>query len=98
MLPEQIQQSEASLLVMDIVIHPHAKERMEERGATEAEVRTTINEGEKFSVKFGRTGFKHKFTFESNRDGKFYRIKQVVVYGVQEQRDFIIITVVVGYF
>ncbi len=71
---------------MDILIHPHAQERMEERGATEAEVRTTISEGEKFSAKFGRTGFKHNFTFERKRDGKFFRIKQVVVYGIHEAR------------
>jgi hypothetical protein len=57
---------------MEIVIHPHAKERMEERGATEAEVRATIAEGEKFPAKFGRAGFKHNFTFESSRDGNSF--------------------------
>lgn len=44
--------------MMAIVIHPHARERMEERGATE----------------------------------------QVEVYGVEEESDFIVITVVVRYF
>ena len=95
---EQIQLPGASLLVMRILIHPHAKERMEERGATEAEVRATITEGEKFPAKFGRAGFRRNFTFESSRDGKFFRIKQVVVYGIHEQKDFIVITVVVRYF
>ena len=95
---EQIQLPGASLLLMNILIHPHAKERMEERGATEAEVRATIAEGEKFPAKFGRAGFRRNFTFERSRDGKFFRIKQVVVYGIQERKDFIVITVVVRYF
>jgi hypothetical protein len=30
---------------MAVLIHPYARERMEERGATEAEVRTAINKG-----------------------------------------------------
>jgi hypothetical protein len=83
---------------MAIMIHPHARERMEERGATEYEVRTTISKGEKFPAKFGRTGFRHNFPFESNRNGKFFRKKHVEVYGVDEERDFIVITVVVKYF
>jgi hypothetical protein len=95
---EQIQQSDASLLVMSILIHPHARERMEERGATEDEVRVAISRGERFSAKLGRVGFKRNFPFESKRDGRFFRIKQVVVYGVEEGEDFIVITVVVRYF
>jgi len=83
---------------MAIMIHPHARERMEERGVTENEVRTTILKGEKFPTIFGRTGFRYNFPFESDRDGKFFRMKQVEVYGVDEERDFIVITVVVKYF
>jgi len=67
-------------------------------GQPRDEVRTTICMSEKFSAKFGRTGFRHNFPFESDRDGKFFRIKQVEVYGVDEGRDFIAITVVVKYF
>jgi hypothetical protein len=95
---ERTQLVEASVLKMAILIHPHARERMEERGTIEAEVRTAIGKGEKFSAKFGRTGFRHDFAFESDRDGKFFRIKQVIVYGVDEESDFIVITVVVRYF
>ena len=42
---------------MAVRIHPHARERMHERGATEAEVTTTVELGEQFPVKFERTGF-----------------------------------------
>ena len=84
--------------MMAILIHPHARERMEERGATEAEVITTVNKGEKFPARHARVGFRHDFAFESYRDGRFFRVKQVVVFGIMELGDFIVITVVVRYF
>lgn len=83
---------------MAVMIHPHAWERMRERGATEYEVRMTVSKGEKFLAKFRRVGLRHNFRFESNRNGKFFRMKQIEVYGVKERRDFIVITVVVKYF
>ena len=57
---------------MAITIHPHAKERMQERGATEKEVIKTVEQGEKFPAKFGRTGFRHNFLFEGRWRGKKY--------------------------
>ena len=42
---------------MTVHIHPHARARMRERGATEGEVTATVEQGEQFPVKFGRTGF-----------------------------------------
>jgi hypothetical protein len=49
---------------MIIKIHPHAKARMQERGASEDEVIETIKTGEKFHAKFGRIGFRRNFNFE----------------------------------
>jgi hypothetical protein len=48
---------------MAIRFHPHALERMVERGATEDEVRSTIEQGERFPAQFGRTGFRRNFSF-----------------------------------
>lgn len=48
---------------MAIKTHPRAKERMQERGVTEEEVIKTVEMGERFSTKFGRTGFKQNFSF-----------------------------------
>ena len=39
-------------------LHPHAKARLQERGATEEEIISTIGRGERFSAKHGRTGFR----------------------------------------
>jgi len=83
---------------MNIKIHPHAKERMEERGATEEEIIKTVEEGENFPVKFGRMGFRRNFTIEGIWRGKKYKTKQIEVYGVKEKDDFIVITILVKYF
>ena len=48
---------------MPIKIHPHALERMRESGATEDEVRLTVEGGEEFPAKFDRTGFRRNFAF-----------------------------------
>ena len=83
---------------MKVRIHPHALERMGERGATETEVRETVNEGEAFQAKFGRIGFRRNFPFKGRWRGRVYRMKQLEVYGVKEGEDFIVVTVLVKYF
>ena len=37
-----------------IVIHPHARERMEEKGATEEEIRRVVREGKLSPARYGR--------------------------------------------
>ncbi len=83
---------------MAVRIHPHARERMEERGATENEVRATVEQGERFPAKFGRTGFRRNFAFDSEWRGKHYRTKQVEAYGIQEGADWLVITIITRYF
>ncbi|MFQ6032350.1 MAG: DUF4258 domain-containing protein [Candidatus Zixiibacteriota bacterium] len=83
---------------MGIKIHPHAKERMEERGATKDEIIKTVQEGEKFPAKFGRIGLRRNFACEGIGRGKKYKTKQIEVYGVKENEDFIVITILVKYF
>jgi hypothetical protein len=48
---------------LNIRIHPYARARLAERGATESEVFGTIEQGERFPAKFGRTGFRRNFAF-----------------------------------
>ncbi len=84
--------------MMAIRFHPHARERMKERGATEDEVKSAIEDGEQFPAKFNRTGFRRNFSFNEKWRGKYYRIKQVEVFAVQEDADWIVITVITRYF
>ena len=87
-----------NLRAMAVRFHPHAKQRMVERGATEAEVEAAVQEGEQFQAKLGRTGFRRNFVFEKAWRGRIYGTKQAEVYAVCEDRDWLVITVIVRYF
>jgi len=79
-------------------LHPHARERMQERGATEEEIRATVAQGEQFPARFGRTGFRRNFQFNPAWRGRHYHTKQVEAYAVQEAADWLVITVITRYF
>ena len=79
-------------------LHPHTRERMPERSATEEEIQATVAQGEQFPAKFGRTGFRRNFQFDQEWRGRHYRTKQVEAYAVQEGADWLVITVITRYF
>jgi len=83
---------------MAIRFHPHALERMDQRGATKQEVIVTVETGERFKAKFNRTGFRRNFAFEKQWRGKHYETKQVEAYAVQENDDWLVISVITRYF
>ena len=83
---------------MIIRFHPHAVERMDERGTNREEVENTIEEGDRFPVKYGRTGFLRNFIFNSEWHGKRYNTKQVEVYVVEQENGWLVITVISRYF
>ena len=83
---------------MIVRLHPHALERLSERGATEDEVRATVLGGETFPAKFGRTGFRRNFHFDSMWLDRHYAMKQVEAFAVHEGGDWLVITVVTRYY
>jgi hypothetical protein len=83
---------------MKVDIHPHARQRLSERGATEAEVIATVGGGEQFPAKFGRIGFRRNFSFDGEWRGRQYGSKQVEAYAVRQGEDWLVITVIVKYF
>lgn len=83
---------------MTVRLHSHAVTRLRERGGTEEEVRTTVETGERFEARFGRTGFRRNFPFAAEWQGKRYANKQIEAYAVQEGSDWLVITVIVKYF
>ena len=83
---------------MQVKIHPHARERLVERGATEQEVVATVENGETFPAKFGRTGFRRNFPFNGTWRGKHYSTRQVEAYVVKEKEEWVVITVITRYF
>jgi hypothetical protein len=62
------------------------------------EVRSTVEQGESFPAKFGRTGFRRNFAFDNYFRGKYYNIKQIETYAVPDGPDWLIITVLTKYF
>ena len=83
---------------MKVKLHSHAQARILERGATEREVIATVEHGEQFPAKFGRTGFRRNFPHTGQWSGKHYSNKQMEVIAVQENDGWMVITVVVKYF
>lgn len=81
-----------------IRLHPHAQARLGERGATEQEVIATVQQGEQFPAKYGRTGFRRNFPFGGVWRGSTYATKQVEAYAVPEGDGWLVITVIIRYF
>jgi hypothetical protein len=83
---------------MKVTLHPHAKERLAERGATKTEVIATVTQGEQFPAKFGRTGFRRNFSHQKRWRGRFYTTKQILAFSDQVADGWLVITVIVRYF
>jgi hypothetical protein len=83
---------------MAIFIHPHAVQRMDERGATREEVLKTIEMGRTSPARSGRRRYGMTFTYGGYWRGQLYGHKHIEVLCVDEGEDIIVITVVVKYF
>jgi len=62
------------------------------------EVEETVLNGEQFPVKFGRIGFRKNFQFNAMWNGTLYATKQVEAIAIQENNDWIAITVITNFF
>ena len=79
-------------------LHPHAVARMRERGASTEEVASTLADGERFAAKFGREGFRRNFAFDGLWRERRHHMKQIEVYAIWEDGDWLVISVIVKYF
>ena len=84
--------------VMKVRLHPHAQDRLRERGATEGEVIATIERGERFAAKHGRIGLRCNFPFDGEWNDRRYSTKQIEAYAVEEKDGWLVITVIVKFF
>ena len=83
---------------MSVRLHPHAVDRLRERGATEEEVVATVKQGEQFPAKFGRTGFRRNFAFNRAWRGRRFATKQVEAYAVRGGTEWLVISFITRYF
>jgi hypothetical protein len=82
---------------MKIQIEPHTLSRAEERGALLEEIEDTINSGLAQTAKNKRFSKSKVFSFNRERNGKFYAEKKLEVFYVIENEIIITITVYVFY-
>ncbi len=82
----------------NVIVHPHALQRLTERGASENEVILTVRTGEQFIAKHGRSGFRLNFIFNGYRNNKYFAYKQIEAYVVKDGDSWIVITVIVKFF
>ncbi len=82
---------------MPVHITAHARQRMTERGASEAEVITTITDGIQQPAKQQRSCFIYEFYESVSWQGKVYKGKRLEVLAIQENETWFIISVIVKY-
>ena len=83
---------------MHIELHPHASERLSERGATPAEVIDTVLHGERFPAKFNRMGFRKVFVYNGIWRDQTYSHKEVEAIAVEIPTGLLVLTVITRYF
>ena len=83
---------------MEVVLHPHALDRLRERGVTVEEATATVLGGEHISAKYGRVGFRRNFSYGRLWRGKLYAMKQIEAYAIEEAGHWVVITVIARYF
>ena len=76
----------------------HALEQIKERGTSRLEVEEAIRNGEQIPVKKGRIAFRYNFQFNAKWQDKEFAIKQVMPVVVEENGEYIIVTVYTFYF
>jgi hypothetical protein len=65
---------------------------------TEGEVIATVERGERFAAKHGRSGFRCNFPFDSEWNNRRYSTKQVEACAAEEEGGWLVITVIVKFF
>ena len=81
-----------------VIIHPHSKIRALERGATENEINDVVETGEVFPAKYGRTGFRKTTIYNDLWQGKLYYARQIECFAVQQDSNWLVISLLVKYF
>ena len=84
---------------MKVTLHPHAVQRLSERGATRDEVVYTVKHGASEPAKFGRTKFTHTFAYNRKWLGAHYRRKTIEAFAAEDDHgDWVVVTIVVKFF
>jgi len=78
--------------------HSHILKRMRERGISIEEIEKTLNEGKYAEdAKKETNGKKYVFNFGKEREGIFFKQKEVTVYYKRKENKIILLTVLARY-
>ena len=94
----QGESDQANRATAAVRLHPHALDRLGERGITQDEVIATVRGGSQFAARFARAGFRRNFAFNAAWRGRMYAVKQVEAYAIEEPDGWLVITVIAKYF
>ena len=83
---------------MNVTLHPHAKARLAERGATESRGRGDSSRGRTIPGKVWPSGFRRNFSCQSHWRGKFYATKQIIAFAASAPDGWLVITLIVKYY
>ena len=75
-----------------------AIERCSQRGASEDEVRETIERGLREPAKRGRFMYRHNFEYRAKWHGEYYAIKQVAPVVAEAENEIVVVTMYTFYF
>ena len=81
----------------DVRLHPHARDRAAERGASEAEIREAIRRGDPTPARHGRTQFRLYVEGPCQWRDASFQGKVVEVYAAPEGVGWLVITVIVRF-
>lgn len=81
-----------------VVLTEHARERMQERGAREEDVRAAVRAGRREPARRGLVQFRLTREFNREWNGRYYSVQQVVPVVAEEAECLVVVTVYTFYF
>lgn len=81
-----------------VVFTQHARERLRQRGATEADAVSAIRNGKREPAQRGLWMFRMNFEYQREWDGTRYAVRQVAPVADEMPDRFVVVTVYVFYF
>jgi len=81
-----------------IVFTAHARQRIKERGTTEANVELAIRSGEREPAQRNLAMFRLNLEFQREWDGRYYAVQQIAPVVAEEENRIVVVTVLTFYF
>ena len=81
-----------------VIISQHARDQMDDRGASESEIEEAVRSGDRAEAGRGLLSFRKNFPYTRDWKGRLFATKQVRPILAEEADRFVVVTVYVYYF